>query len=122
MISGQVGGKSFEATMVGKLTLNFPGLFSPRVLAPYPIGKSNLFSAKLRRGVFFDNSGRTVLWNKSAFIDSSFSTGITTELKRELPRELSLDALAKELGNFSQEEIVYPSPKLVRFWRNTATP
>ena len=47
---------------------------------------------------------------------------IWAHMKRELPRELSLDTLAEELGNFLQEEIVYPSPKLARFGRNTATP
>ena len=50
------------------------------------------------------------------------SVEICAYMKRELPRELSLDALAEELRNFSQEELVYPSPKLARFGRNTATP
>ena len=70
--------------MAGKLTLAFPGLSSRCVLAPgahSKISKIKSFSAKLRRGLFFDNSGRTVLWNKSAFIDSSFSNKISGNLR-----------------------------------------
>ncbi len=67
--------------MAGKLTLAFPGLSSQRPLAPYPIAKIKSFSAKLRRGLFVDNSGRTVLWNKSAFIDSFFSKKISANLR-----------------------------------------